>query len=203
MRRAILAVLATTVGLVLLLSFKPHEINAAADQPAAVVGGVSGSSESDGANGRSRGSRRFADDGSDDEGQGDDGAPSGSTGGGGGSNTQGGGSASISSGSWTGAGATAGATTGEKVVTGNVVDTIWGPVQVQIVLSGGKMTGIAVLQAPQGNHRDLALNDEALPMLNDAALSAQSGQIDSVSGATYTSEGYIGSLQSALDKAGI
>src|SRR4051812_10416424 len=117
MGRAILAVLAPTGGLVLLLAFKPPEINAAADQPAAVVGGVSGSSESDGANGRSRGSRRFADDGSDDDGQGDDGqgddgAPSGSTGGGGGSNTQGGGSASISSGSWTGAGATAGATTG-------------------------------------------------------------------------------------------
>jgi uncharacterized protein with FMN-binding domain len=57
--------------------------------------------------------------------------------------------------------------------------------------------------APANNRRDLEINNEALPILNEEALSAQSAQIDTVSGATYTSDGYIRSLQSALDKAGL
>ncbi|WP_206068586.1 FMN-binding protein [Nonomuraea composti] len=100
-------------------------------------------------------------------------------------------------------GAVAGATSGDKVVTGDLADTRWGPVQVQVVLNGGKMTGIRVLRAPDGNHRDLAINSQALPTLNDEALAAQSAQIDAVSGATYTSEGHVRSLQSALDRAGL
>jgi uncharacterized protein with FMN-binding domain len=76
-------------------------------------------------------------------------------------------------------------------------------VQVEIVLSGGKLTGVNVLQAPDGNDRDFEINTQALPILNQETLSAQSGRIDSISGATYTSEGYISSLQSAIDQAGL
>jgi uncharacterized protein with FMN-binding domain len=89
------------------------------------------------------------------------------------------------------------------VATGDAADTRWGPVQVELVLSGGKVTGVKVLQAPDGNHRDIDINNQALPVLNEEALSAQSAQIDTVSGATYTSEGYLQSLQSALDKGGL
>jgi uncharacterized protein with FMN-binding domain len=86
-------------------------------------------------------------------------------------------------------------------VTGDAVDTRWGPVQVQAVLSGGKITKVTVLQAPHDNQRDQEINSFALPQLTQEALSAQSAHIDMVSGATYTSYGYIQSLQSALDKA--
>ncbi|GAA0369111.1 hypothetical protein GCM10009530_18930 [Microbispora corallina] len=190
MRRAVLAVLVTAVGLVLLLSFKPHEMTAVADRPAVVVQDDPSSEELSGGSGSV----------GDDSG----GSGSGDTSGGssGSSGRAAGGRASLGSGSWNGGGARAGATTGEKAVTGGVADTRWGPVQVQILLSGGKVTGISVLQAPDGNSRDFAINNEALPILNDEALSAQSAQIDVVSGATYTSDGYISSLQSALDKAG-
>ncbi|RGA01325.1 FMN-binding protein [Microbispora triticiradicis] len=75
--------------------------------------------------------------------------------------------------------------------------------QVEIVISAGRMAGIRVLVAPQNNHRDIEINNEALPILDEEALSARSAQIDVVSGATYTSDGYIRSLQSALDKAGL
>jgi uncharacterized protein with FMN-binding domain len=58
-----------------------------------------------------------------------------------------------------------------------------------------------VLQYPNGNHRDQEINDYALPILIDETTKAQSAQIDMVSGATVTSDGYIRSLQSALDQA--
>ncbi|MEU9833446.1 FMN-binding protein [Streptosporangium sp. NPDC048047] len=203
MRRAIAAVLATAVGLVLLLSFKPHEVATTAQRPAAVSrdgsgtgAGSSGSGtggDTDGGSRRSPGGfGRFGGD-DDDDGFGGD------RGGEGGGN----GRTSADQGSWTGPGATAGAAAGDRTVAGDAADTRWGPVQVELVLSGGKMAGIKVLQAPMGNHRDIAINDEALPILNEAALSAQSADIDTVSGATYTSDGYIRSLQSALDKAGL
>lgn len=192
MRRAILAVLATTVGLVLLLSFKPHEITASADRPSA-------GARADAASGR--------DPGFDGHGDGDEDSGGAGFGGGDGfgppAGDHGGGGVSSNSGAWTGDGASAGATSGDKTVTGDAADTRWGPVQVELVISGGKVTGVKVLQAPDNNHRDIAINNRALPILNQAALSAQSAGIDTVSGATYTSEGYITSLQSALDRAGL
>jgi uncharacterized protein with FMN-binding domain len=93
-------------------------------------------------------------------------------------------------------------TSGTKTATGNSVDTRWGPVQVKVSLSNGRITDITVLDAPANNPRDIEINDYALPVLKQETLSAQSAQIDTVSGATYTSEGYIGSLQSALDQLG-
>jgi uncharacterized protein with FMN-binding domain len=107
-----------------------------------------------------------------------------------------------SSGSSTGStgGSTGSSSSGTKTATGDSVDTRWGPVQVKVTKSGGRITDIAVLDAPANNSRDIEINDYALPILKQEAMSAQSAQIDAVSGATYTSEGYIGSLQSALDQ---
>ncbi|WP_026413201.1 FMN-binding protein [Actinomadura oligospora] len=85
--------------------------------------------------------------------------------------------------------------------TGDVVDTRYGPVQVQVTMKRGKLTGVKVLQAPSENGRDRRLAEMSIPRLTQAALAAGNARIDTVSGATYTSEGYIGSLQSALDKA--
>lgn len=92
--------------------------------------------------------------------------------------------------------------TGTRTVTGELAQTRWGPVQVQITLSGDKVTSVQVVQVPAGNPRDVEINDYAVPVLKQETLQAQSAQIDSVSGATVTSEGYIASLQSALDQAG-
>jgi uncharacterized protein with FMN-binding domain len=101
-------------------------------------------------------------------------------------------------------GSTGGTTkpSGTRTVTGDTIDTRWGPVQVQVTLNGGKITKVQALRLPDGNPRDLEINDFAVPQLDQEALAAQSARIDAVSGATYTSEGYTQSLQSALDKAG-
>ncbi|AHH97541.1 FMN-binding protein [Kutzneria viridogrisea] len=84
---------------------------------------------------------------------------------------------------------------------GGAVQTRYGPVQVRITLSGGRITNAQALQVPSGSGRDIEINDMAVPVLVQETLQAQSAQIDTVSGATYTSEGYIESLQSAIDAA--
>ncbi|MFG3290746.1 FMN-binding protein [Streptomyces sp. NPDC048179] len=88
-----------------------------------------------------------------------------------------------------------------KVVTGQVAQTQYGPVQVRITVSGGKITKAEAVQAPSGGTSDqkTALS---VPKLNQEAVAAGNADIDSVSGATYTSTGYKQSLQSALDQAG-
>ena len=90
-----------------------------------------------------------------------------------------------------------------KTYTGSVAQTRWGPVQVKITVQDGKVTKVTVLQQPNGNRRDQEINDQALPILIDETISAQSAKIDMVSGATVTSEGYLQSLQAAIDEAGI
>jgi uncharacterized protein with FMN-binding domain len=85
--------------------------------------------------------------------------------------------------------------------TGGAADTAYGPVQVQISVSGGKITSVQILQVPQESSHDVRINSQAVPILNQEAVQAQSAQIDSVSGATYTSQGYTQSLQSAIDAA--
>jgi uncharacterized protein with FMN-binding domain len=87
--------------------------------------------------------------------------------------------------------------------TGSVAQTRWGPVQVKITVQDGKITKVAVLQQPNGNPRDAEINNQALPILIDETLNAQSANIDMVSGVTVTSDGYVRSLQAALDEAGI
>jgi uncharacterized protein with FMN-binding domain len=92
--------------------------------------------------------------------------------------------------------------TGTGTVTGDSVQTRWGPVQVRITLKDGKITESTAVVYPSDNPRDQEINSYALPELRRETLAAQSAQIDSVSGATYTSDGYRQSLQSALDSAG-
>jgi uncharacterized protein with FMN-binding domain len=91
--------------------------------------------------------------------------------------------------------------TGSSTLTGSVAQTRWGPVQVQITVGNGRITDVTVLQYPTGNRKDQQINADALPILTQATLSAQSANIDMVSGATVTSDGYVESLQSALDQA--
>jgi uncharacterized protein with FMN-binding domain len=90
-----------------------------------------------------------------------------------------------------------------KTITGTVAQTRWGPVQVQLTVASGKITNVAVVQYPNGNGRDQEINAQALPILIQETLDNQSAQIDMVSGATVTSDGYLQSLQSALDQAGL
>lgn len=99
--------------------------------------------------------------------------------------------------------ASAGAATGTKTVTGDTVQTRWGPVQVKITVTNGKVTDVTAVQYPSDNPRDQEINSYALPQLKSEALAAQSASIDTVSGASYTSDGYRQSLQSALDSAGL
>jgi len=90
---------------------------------------------------------------------------------------------------------------GSTTLTGAPAQTRWGPVQVAVVLAGdGTITAVQVLQQPDGNHRDLEIGAYALPRLQAQTLEVQSADVDVVSGATYTSEGYASSLQSALDQ---
>ncbi|MCA2225123.1 FMN-binding protein [Nonomuraea aurantiaca] len=147
MKRALLAVVTTVIGLVLLLSFKPHDVTGATTQPPAAIAQTQTSATP---------------------------APTSAEG-----------------------------STSARTVDGDAVDTRWGPVQVRISVSGGKISDVQVLQAPNENRRDVEINDRALPVLQEEALSAQSAEIDSVSGATYTSDGYTRSLQSAIDRAGL
>ncbi|MFH8385906.1 FMN-binding protein [Kitasatospora sp. NPDC018058] len=88
-----------------------------------------------------------------------------------------------------------------RKVSGDTVNTRYGPVQVQVTLAGSRITTVDVVKYPTQDRRDREINSSALPMLNQEAISAQSAQIDVVSGATYTSDGYVRSLQSALDRA--
>jgi uncharacterized protein with FMN-binding domain len=94
-------------------------------------------------------------------------------------------------------------TNATKTVTGSVASTRWGPVQVQLTVVAGKITKVAVVQYPSGNPKDMEINDYALPVLTQETLDAQSANIDMISGATVTSTGYVQSLQSAIDQAGL
>ncbi|MFK0118312.1 FMN-binding protein [Streptomyces sp. NPDC090994] len=86
-------------------------------------------------------------------------------------------------------------------VLGDAVRTQYGPVQVRLTLTDGKITEAEAVQAPEGG-RSSQVTADAVPRLNRAALTTGTADIDTVSGATYTSAGYKQSLQSALDKAG-
>jgi uncharacterized protein with FMN-binding domain len=84
---------------------------------------------------------------------------------------------------------------------GDVIGTRWGPVQVAVTIANGKITNVTTLASPNDKQKSISINNRATPILRSEALSVQSANIDSVSGATYTSEGYASSLQSALDQA--
>jgi len=170
MRRVILAICATAVGLVLLLSFKTHtQSGVPGTSPAAALGTPTPGS---GAAGNGTGAASAS-------------------------------AAPAASGSAGPANSTSANSGAAKTVTGAAWPTIYGPVQVRITVTGGKVTAVAATEYPEETPRDYQINSFAIPELNSEALAAGSAKIDTVSGATYTSGGYIGSLQNALDKAGL
>lgn len=86
---------------------------------------------------------------------------------------------------------------------GDTSQTRWGPVQVQVTLTDGKITDVTTLQYPNGDRRSQSISSQVIPWLQDEVLQVQSAQINGISGATYTSGGFKSSLASALQKAGL
>ena len=86
--------------------------------------------------------------------------------------------------------------------TGATEQTPFGPMQVAAVISGGKITDVKVLQKTNQGGRSVQISNQADPMLRSEVLQAQSANVSTIGGATYTSQGYLMSLQAALDQAG-
>jgi uncharacterized protein with FMN-binding domain len=90
-----------------------------------------------------------------------------------------------------------------KTVDGPVIDTRWGPVQVEAVVSStGQICDVDAVQSPSDHRRSVSINRHALPILHTEVMDAQSTDINGVSGATVTSVGYVRSLQAILDGVG-
>jgi hypothetical protein len=89
---------------------------------------------------------------------------------------------------------------GRHVVRGDLVRVDYGPVQVEVTVADGRITVVRALKLPDADPMDVQLSVPAARQLTAAVLDAQSADVDTVSGATYTSEGYLRSLQSALDR---
>lgn len=120
-----------------------------------------------------------------------------------GSGTTGTGSTSDgTTGGTTGTGTTGGSSV-SGTFAGDTTEIRYGPVQVQITVANGKITDVTALQLTNSDGRSVQISQQAAPILRQEALQAQSAQIQSVSGATFSSEGYTTSLQSAIDKAGL
>jgi uncharacterized protein with FMN-binding domain len=85
--------------------------------------------------------------------------------------------------------------------TGSVADAFYGNVQVRVIVSGGNITDVQFLQYPSDRSTSRFINSQAMPLLTQEAIQAQSAQVDGVSGATATSGAFIQSLQSALQQA--
>jgi uncharacterized protein with FMN-binding domain len=90
-------------------------------------------------------------------------------------------------------------TPGETTVTGKVASTAYGPVQIELVVKSHKIVKVAVLEQPTNTIHDIQIGEFAFPKLISETLAAQNAKVDAVSGASYTSAGYIASLQSAVD----
>ncbi len=90
----------------------------------------------------------------------------------------------------------------DGVYTGPLVDAYYGLIQIQAVVQSGRLIGIKVLRYPNDRMTSIYINRQALPMLRDEVVSAQSANVDIISGATLTSEAFIRSLGGALNKAG-
>ena len=178
MRRVVLALGGTVAGLVMLLSFRSHMASTAS---AGVTAGSGGTGTSPGS-GSAAGSGSSAASGSRSPAASGTGSPAGSG--------TGAASAPVSAGSGTG-----------SAVTGDAIATPYGPTQVRVTLNAGKIVKVTVLQHTDDGTNSQMIDGHALPLLNSETLTAQSAKINAVSGASYTSAGYIKSLQSALDKA--
>jgi uncharacterized protein with FMN-binding domain len=159
MRRAAVTIVATVVGLVLLLQFKVHSTSPSLGALAAVT-------PSPGATTRTQPHQQHTPQAS----------PPGAT-------------------------KAKRTTPARRTITGQTIQTRYGPVQVQIVETAGKLTNVTALQLPHGDPHSDQVAASAAPVLRAEALRAGNAHIDVVSGATYTSDGYAQSLQSALDNA--
>jgi uncharacterized protein with FMN-binding domain len=199
MRRAIVTGTATVSGVVLLLGLKPHSSTPLAAKGADNTFTITQSGA--GSGGAQPGSGASSSDSSGSSGSSNSSGSSGSSG----SSAPSSGSApsyAPSSAPTAPSSKSAAPPPSTKTVTGDAADTRYGPVQVAVTFSGKKITRIQVVEYPTETGRDQQINSYAIPQLNQQAMSAQSANIDGVSGATYTSEGYQQSLQSAIDKAG-
>jgi uncharacterized protein with FMN-binding domain len=176
MRRLLLALAGTAAGLAAVLSFKTQGSAATSGAMAAPQTGTQGSASAA--------------------------ASTGSTSTGSTSPKSSGGTGAAQQGSTAGGqqGGTA-AAAGAKVLTGAVDNTPYGPMQVQVTMDGSKITDVKVLQQTNTGSLSQQIDANAVPQLTKETLAAQSARIDAVSGASYTSAGYIKSLQSALDQA--
>lgn len=85
--------------------------------------------------------------------------------------------------------------------TGNPADAYYGFVQVKVTISDGKITDVVFLQSPNDRSTSILINQQAMPYLKQEAITAQSGNVDIVSGATLSSEAFIQSMNSALNQA--
>ena len=183
MRRLLLALAGTAAGLAAVLSFKTQG-SAATSGMAAPVTGTQGSASAAASTGsttpKSSGGTAAAQQGA--------------------AAAQQSGTAAQQGGTAAQQGGTAAA--GAKVLTGAVDNTSYGPMQVQVTMAGSKITGVKVLQQTNTGSLSQQIDANAIPQLTKETLAAQSARIDAVSGASYTSAGYIKSLQSALDQAG-
>ena len=111
--------------------------------------------------------------------------------------------ASSGSGSLTAQTTNSGSATMDGTYTGDDVNTRFGSVQVQISVSGGQITDVAAIQLTDQDRRSVQISNRAAPVLRSEVLQSQSANVSNVSGATYTSDAYLQSLQSAIDQAGL
>ncbi|WP_040167657.1 FMN-binding protein [Microbacterium gorillae] len=205
MKRIVYVALSTLSALVLLFSYRTSleavAPTAAADtSPTPSASADSGGSSSTGPSDSGSSSTGSSDSGSSSTGSSDSGSSSGGS-----SDTGSSGSGSSGNGSTSDGGTSTSSGTAayrDGTFTGDAADTRYGPVQVAVTVSGGRITGVQVPQYPTTERRDQEINSQALPMLISETTQAQSAQIQMISGATFTSEGYLQSLQSALDQAG-
>ncbi len=192
-RRAVAALAATAIALVLLLNFKTASTftlptSAVVGQP--TPGSTSAAAQATDPAQSSAGSQSAS------SGQG---ASSG--GGANGSTASGSGSAGSSSGGASGSTASTGGALKNGQYTGAAVQIPFGTVQVKVVVQGGKITDVQPLQMPTSHAYSAQISQYVGPMLRQEVLQAQNAQINLISGATYTSEAYAQSLQAALDQA--
>lgn len=111
---------------------------------------------------------------------------------------------SAGSGTGSGSGGSASSSTNtykDGTYTGSVADAFYGNIQVQAIIQGGKITGIKFLQYPNDRPNSVAINQQAMPYLQQEAIQAQSANVDGVSGATDTSIAFKQSLSAALSQA--
>jgi uncharacterized protein with FMN-binding domain len=179
MRRAILTLGTTAAGLAALLSFKTHSTAAAVADPgsspaaAPAAAGAPTASVASPTKAKAKAKPRASAAAS---------------------------AAKAHAGASTGSGSGASMTT--RTITGAVESTMYGPMQVKVTLAGTRITNVAVVQETNDGQESQQIDSFSIPKLTAETLAAQSARIDTVSGATQTSTGYIGSLQSALDQAG-